>query len=146
LHPDFYPKPVLVREIGPGRKHFDDVTAGFLSKGELISLYGRCSDLIHRGSISKLLIPESPWPLDNTEMTSWALKIATLLRDHVIGHLGGETYLLCKMHNPSDFNRVQVAFADAVAQGETPPQPAPLPRKVILPGLHPSKPWNQTKR
>jgi hypothetical protein len=146
LHPDFYPKPVSIRDIGPGRKHFDDITSGFLSKAELISLYARCSDLIHRGSVSKLLIPKSPWPLDKTEMTNWAQKIATLLRDHFIGHLGGETYLLCKMDNPINFNRVQVAFAGPVAQGETPPQPPPPPGSTILPGLHPSKPWKPGKR
>jgi hypothetical protein len=79
-------------------------------------------------------------------MTSWANKIATLLSDHFIGHLGGETYIICKMENPNDFNRVQVSFAAPAAQDEISPQPQSPAPKVILPGLHPSKPWNRTRR
>jgi len=146
LHSDFYPKPVSMRELGPGRKHFDDITSGFLSKADLISLYGRASDLIHRGSVAKLLTPKSPWPTDTTEITGWGQKICVLLSHHHIGHLGGETYLLCILENPSDFNRVQVSFAEA-----QPTTPEPLPQsndrdKTILPGLHPSKPWKSGKR
>jgi hypothetical protein len=141
LHADFYPKPMITRQVAPGHTHLYDVTSGFLSKSELISLYGRSSELIHRGSISKLLTPKSPWPPDNKEMTSWGEKIATLLREHVIGRFGGDTYLLCKMANPDNSNRVQVAFAEAPSANESLPRPP-----TRLPGLHPSMPWNLTKK
>lgn len=141
LHHDFYPRPVISRTVAPGHTHFDDVTSDFLSKNELISLYVRSSELIHRGSVAKLLIPKSPWPLDNTELTGWGQKAATLLREHVIGRVGGDTYLLCKMANPEDSNRVQVAFAEAPSVTEQSPRPP-----TMLPGLHPSMPWNPTTK
>jgi hypothetical protein len=143
LHPDFYPRPISVREIAPGQKELDDVTSGFLSKAELISLYGRSGDLLHRGSVSKLLIQKSPWPLDNSEITEWGHKIAKLLAHHAIGHHGGETYIICMMQNPDDFNRVQVMFADSRPEAhEQLSRSASRAEKTILPGLHPSKPWN----
>jgi hypothetical protein len=142
LHHDFYPRPVSSRRIARGHTHFDDVTSDFLSKKELVSLYVRSSELIHRGSIAKLLIPKSPWPRDNAELTSWGQKTVTLLREHVIGRVGGDTYLICKLANPDESNQVQVAFAEAPAEVEQSPRPP-----TMLPGLHPSMPWSpKTKK
>jgi hypothetical protein len=146
LHAEFYPHPVSVRELGPGRKHLDEITSGHLSKSELISLYGRSSDLIHRGSVSKLLTPTPPWPPDNSELLQWGQKIVTLLSHHHIGHLGGATHMICLLKNQSDSNRVQVTFAEALspeAAAALPPLPHPGP--IVLPGLHPSKPWKPGK-
>ena len=142
LHPEFYPLPVQVTDTGAGRKHMDVIKSGYLTKEELISLYARSSDLVHRGSISKLLLPDPPWPSDTDEIGDWGKKIASLLSDHLIGHHGGASYLICKMQNPNDFNRAQVALAQTMTEDE--PQTAPEPlQATILPGLHPSKPWHR---
>ncbi|OKO78074.1 hypothetical protein [Bradyrhizobium sp. NAS96.2] len=114
LHSDFYPKPITVTNPMPGHAHIDFVISGFLTKTDLISLYGRSGDLLHRGSVSKLLEPTLPWPPDMQEITEWGHKIVNLLRDHSIGHLGGQSHILCKLSNPQDFGKVQVAFATAL--------------------------------
>jgi hypothetical protein len=62
LHPDFYPRPVIQKkseELGVNW-HFDSVASGFLTKAELLELYGKCGDILHRGRLKNLLKPQSP--------------------------------------------------------------------------------------
>ncbi|MBR0925737.1 hypothetical protein JQ561_03890 [Bradyrhizobium diazoefficiens] len=141
LHPDFYPKPIVVTTLAPGRKHVDFVGSGFLARPELVSLYGRSSNLIHRGSVSKLLQPKSPCSSDLHEIEEWTLKIMNLLRHHTIGHHGGQSHMFCLMENPHEGNCVQVAFATALDGTST--EDPPSTTGTILPGLHPSKPWGR---
>lgn len=74
LHSDFYPKPINIVTNGPGDKHIEFIDSGFLTKADLISLYGRAGDLLHRGSIAKLLQPASPWPPNMDEIREWGQK------------------------------------------------------------------------
>lgn len=109
LHSDFYPKPIEWNEEGPGRKHIWPIDNGALTKSELISLYGRCAELLHRGSVADLVKGKIRWPTDNAELFNWGKKIADLLSAHWIGHLGGETHLLCVLSDPTQ--GVNVMFA-----------------------------------
>jgi len=96
LHVDFYPTPVAVNDEGPGRKHITPKNTDSLTKAELPILYGRCADLVHRGSIARLLKMKGPhWPTDTTEIIKWGQKLSNLLSEHWIGHLGGEKRKNC---------------------------------------------------
>jgi gamma-glutamylcyclotransferase (GGCT)/AIG2-like uncharacterized protein YtfP len=48
VNPNFYPIPLLEpREIAPGKKHFDRVEQGFLTKEHFVQLYDNSAELIH---------------------------------------------------------------------------------------------------
>src|SRR6266849_4649017 len=58
LNPNFYPvprKPVF----SPGRVHLEDYDREYLTKEELLTLYGRSGDVLHRGSLQRLLNPKN---------------------------------------------------------------------------------------
>jgi hypothetical protein len=142
LHADFYPTPIAIKEERPGHKEISPKNIDALTKAELPILYGRCADLVHRGSIGKLLRLERPhWPTDTTEIIRWGQKLSNLLSEHWIGHLGGETHLLCLLQSDTGVN---VAFLAGMPD-EQPDQAPSHPGPVLLPGLHPSKPWKPRK-
>jgi hypothetical protein len=142
LHPDFYPTPIVIKETGPGHKDISPKDTDALTKSELPILYGRCADLVHRGSIAKLLKLDRPhWPTDTKEIIKWGQKLSNLLSEHWIGHLGGETHLLCLLKSDQGVN---VAFLAGMPDEQ--PVQAPSHQPVLLPGLHPSKPWKPRKK
>jgi hypothetical protein len=85
LHPQFYPI--------PGKQKIDPITgrpievirigSGYLTKDELLRLYGECGNYLHRGSIRQLLTNWEP-PLDFKKVATWIEKIIALLNHHQI--------------------------------------------------------------
>jgi hypothetical protein len=143
LHADFYPTPIAVKDEGPGRKHITPKNTDSLTKAELPILYGRCADLLHRGSIARLLKLDRPhWPTDTAEIIKWGQKLSNLLSEHWIGHLGGETHLLCLLESEQGVNVAFLAGMPDEQPVQTPSHQGP----VLLPGLHPSKPWTMKKK
>jgi hypothetical protein len=141
LHKDFYPTPIKIELEELGRKHISPKETDALTKAEIPVLYGRCSEFIHRGSMATLLTQSHPrWPTDTAEIVKWGQKISNLLSEHWIGHVGGATHLLCQLADP--IQGVNVVFAAQMADEiEEPAQSPARQGPIILPGLHPSKPW-----
>jgi hypothetical protein len=62
LHPQFYPVP-SEQQLDPVTQKPVEViplTSGFLTKDDLLSLYGECGNYLHRGSIRQLLTKWEP--------------------------------------------------------------------------------------
>jgi hypothetical protein len=112
LHPDFYPFP-SEKETDGRNHHLTPITEGFLTKADLLNLNGKCGDILHRGSLKKLLSPNSPVQVHFPDIDGWAKKIARLLDIHSIALLGGEAYIVCLMSSNENGGRVQVAIAEA---------------------------------
>jgi hypothetical protein len=121
LHPHFFPQPG--RDAPPtegAHRQFEALQAGYLTKAELLSLYGMCGRELHRGSIKSLFTATGPQPpADYSDIRNWRRKISELLGLHLIFLLDGKTHFICMLRNASDNNRVQVAIAEA---SEPPPR------------------------
>jgi hypothetical protein len=121
LHPDFYPHPV--EQISkPGWLEFGPVQPGFLTKAELLSLNGKCGDILHRGSLRKLLAGPISAQRDHADIKAWIRKIRLLLRIHLIGLTGGN-HFICVMSAAESGGRAQVAFAEAALPPSEPLSP-----------------------
>lgn len=84
LHPDFYPKPSIKGEpLFGGLVLPTPILDGYLTKEELIALYGECGRVLHRGTIKDLPGRNPPLPSVETAR-SWADKIWVLLQHHQI--------------------------------------------------------------
>lgn len=113
LHPDFYPL-ACIQKIEPGGFHLERRTDAVLIKEDLISLYGRCGEFLHRGSLKKLLSERTPVQKHFPEIIEWGQKIDSLLSMHVILLLGGSEAFVCMLRNAKDNDRVQVAIGSAI--------------------------------
>jgi len=87
LHPEFYPTPIRTNvRPDPEPNTFEKVTnAPILTKADLIKLYGKvCGDTLHRGSLKKLLSPDTPVIRHFNDVVDWSNKIAKLLAFHAM--------------------------------------------------------------
>jgi hypothetical protein len=85
IHPQFYPVPGEQRVDLVTQKPIEvmPITSEFLTKEELLKLYGECGDYLHRGSIKQLLKKWEP-TLDFKKIALWNSKIVALLNHHQI--------------------------------------------------------------
>lgn len=119
LHPHFYPQPCLQRTDGDGIFNVTPLKGGFLTKPELLRMYGACGNSLHRGSLKKLLGPNTPDDKKNSDIIEWGKKLNTLLRFHSIFLRSGNV-IICTLSAANFGGRVQVAWAEAMPDG--PPQ------------------------
>jgi hypothetical protein len=84
LHADFYPFPTK-QIIGPDGKvlRTEDVTEDFLTKSDLLKLWGQAGNELHMGNIHNILTKRKTLP-PVTEIEIWNKKIVTLLNHHQI--------------------------------------------------------------
>jgi hypothetical protein len=111
LHPNFYPHPVRLT-ISPDRVHMDRLESGFLTKTELITLYGTCGDRLHRGTLKKLLAntPQTQ-PANFDDIATWTNKIITLLNQHHIASFDNLSHFICMLKRSDAEGQAQVALA-----------------------------------
>lgn len=110
LHPNFYPSPRKL-EFSPGHVHMADYDQEFLTKGELITLYGKCGKALHRGSLRELLDPKNQPPADFRDIQKWGQKILNLLSVHLISRIGGNFHFLVALEAPQTGGNVLVSIA-----------------------------------
>ena len=108
LHTDFFPIPVTLTIVPQVSVHMEPVLTGFLSKTDLLELYGKSGDFLHRGSLRNLLRGKitdvSP------DLLHWGHKIVTLLQNHHIRSITNKRHILCNLINADDNNRVQTVL------------------------------------
>jgi hypothetical protein len=94
LNPDFYPRGIRIRAEGGG-VHMDEYPVPQITKDELIDLWGRSGNFLHRGS-AKNVIAEHGTMLNVDLDTVIALgqKIANLLDQHIISSADKRTHLV----------------------------------------------------
>jgi hypothetical protein len=112
LHPNFYPSP-RKPIFSPGHVHLDDYDGEFLTKDELLTLYGRCGDVLHRGSLRDLLGPKSQPPTDFRDIHGWGQKILNLLSVHLISRVGGNFHFIVALDAPQTGGNVLVSLAES---------------------------------
>jgi len=82
IHPESYPHPVMPNKDDKFR--LVAVDSGFLQKSELLHLYGRCGDKLHRGTVKNARHRISPRNVTFTQIQAWREKITRLLQHHWI--------------------------------------------------------------
>jgi hypothetical protein len=112
LHPEFFPKPVSPTLIGTRIGHLADASAGALTKDELLVLYGRCGNVLHRGSTHKLLSGNIPVQTHFPAIVRWADKIRKLLEHHVVLMHGGQTVFVCALVGPGGRAVTDIGLAE----------------------------------
>jgi hypothetical protein len=119
LHPDFFPVPVN-QVSKDGGFILNPILPSPLPKNELLKLYYKCGDILHRGSMKKLLSQKAPIQINYPEITALAQKLHDLLSIHFVAMLGGATVFVCVLRNSNDNDKVHIA----IAERNTPPAPS----------------------
>jgi hypothetical protein len=112
LHPQFYPSP-RNPIFSPGHVHLADYDREYLSKNELVTLYGKCGDILHRGSLRELLDLKNQPPTDFRDIQDWGQKILNLLSVHLISRIGGHFHLVVALEAPQNGGNVLVSVGES---------------------------------
>jgi hypothetical protein len=96
LHSDFYPRPGPLVDKG-GVPHIEPIKTGYLSKTEMIELYGICGRYLHRGSLRTVVLKKKVPSRDFDELQAWRNKIVALLNHHHISLVLTGKQLWCSM-------------------------------------------------
>jgi len=117
-HDDFYPVPMKPQKTADGW-HFAEYDGGpFLTKQEIASVWARCGDVLHRGSLKKLLKAKSPVQHNFTDLQEWGQKILNLLSNHRIVTVDRRLAFICLLQNGD--GDVQVALGEAATDTPDP--------------------------
>jgi hypothetical protein len=99
--------------FSPGHVHLADYDREFLTKGELLTLYGKSGDLLHRGSLRELLDSKNQPVTDFQDIHDWGQKILNLLSVHLISRIGGDFHFLVALEASQNNGNVLVTFAES---------------------------------
>ena len=105
LHPDFYPIAATQSKGGPDEYDAVLLSGGFLTKEELLKLYWKCGNVLHRGSF-KALSSLQYATADFEEIETWKKKIEVLLRYHAIFMADKRTMALFVLRNKANNDQV----------------------------------------
>ncbi|MEO8241623.1 MAG: hypothetical protein ABI832_04880 [bacterium] len=84
LHSDFFPVPMRPEKTEAGW-HMADYTGGpYAAKSEIIKIWNSCGDILHRGSLKRLVKEQNPVQKDFSDLNQWGQKILNLLSNHRI--------------------------------------------------------------
>lgn len=123
LHPAFYPTPyrsdgVILKADGTRRQHIRIFTHGdYLMRDELIALYRKCGDVLHRGSAKKFLSEPSLPAVNFSDLQVWLDKVSALLSMHSIALLDENVRFICQLKNSK--GEVDVALLERDQEGFT---------------------------
>jgi hypothetical protein len=100
----------------PGEIRLDPVPDGsFLTKDQLLSLYGRTGNYLHRGKLKQLESRPPYTGVDMPRVTEWAKKLLGLIDQHRIRSPDNLRHWICALKGPD--GKVMMAYAQS-------PQPA----------------------
>jgi hypothetical protein len=115
LHPEFFPVTVRKTVLPAGVINFqlDAVVPHPLPKAEFLKLYHQCGEVLHRGSMKKILSQKQPIQIYYPDITKLAQKLVDLLIFHTVSLHGGKQMFICVLRNGLDANhRAQVAIGE----------------------------------
>jgi len=103
IHPDFYPKPILIDPEDKSIWH--DVVDGYLTKDDFVSIYDKCGKYLHENSpfLSNKEIDrmyDEVWD----QITDWGTKIINLLNTHIVSLYNRNDLYLIQMGDPPSGN------------------------------------------
>ena len=112
LHKDFYPIAVK-KERNASGFGIEPKTAQPLPKDDLLKLYAKCGDILHKGAAKKIISKKQPIQIHYPDMTAIAQRFRDHISDHMIIAPGANFVFLCEIF-PQGANKetINVALAE----------------------------------
>lgn len=112
LHPHFYPEPAGLKKEN-GFSVLSRLQVDYLTKEDLLSLYGSCGDVLHVGSLKRLLKGGATEVDNYDDVVMSARKADFLLRGHYIGLFDQKTSFGC-MRDPQTPERFHTFIMESL--------------------------------
>lgn len=113
LHPMFFPEAMEQLPGDGAMKSRLKSASNFLTKPELVQLYNKCGEALHKGTIARLTKRPADRNPDNSDVVQWTTKAHRLLGIHSIHLFDGSAYMISYLRSASS-GKAGVAFAEVV--------------------------------
>jgi len=114
LHPNFYPMACTQTCGGPAIYDAQVMKDGYLTKPELLRLYKRCGNHLHRGNIETLFSATGPHSHPHfPDIEAWRTKMYALLKYHAIFLFNEKQMVLFVLNNIEAKGRVTWALLES---------------------------------
>jgi hypothetical protein len=84
LHDDFFPVPIVPEKTEIGWHIAEYVGKPFASKTEIREIWAKCGEILHRGTLKRLIKEKEPVQNSFSDLNEWGQKISNLLSNHRI--------------------------------------------------------------
>ncbi len=111
LHPSFFPT-ARTMNFKNNEVELLDGSPNAITKAELIALWGRSGDFLHRGGLKQLASPKVTGPVDFQALNDPGQKILDLLSVHLISRIGGNFHFLVALSAVQVDGDVLVSIAE----------------------------------
>ena len=110
---DFFPVPMRPEKTETGW-HMAEYTGGaYARKSEIVDIWAKCGNILHRGSLKNLVKAKSPVQTTFADLDDWGRKISNLLSNHRIMRQDRKfVFITLLAHGPE----VQVAIGEPKSQ------------------------------
>jgi hypothetical protein len=113
LHSNFYPHPVRLSK-NANSTHMERIESGFLTKLDLINLYRKCGDKLHRGRLKSFKVSSDKMiQADFSDILEWGKKFIVLLEQHHIASLNNLSHFICILKSQDTNNQACVFIAQS---------------------------------
>ena len=114
LNANFYPRGVRFQKRPNGGLHLDEHNVPQLTKKELVQLWERSGEFLHRGSAKNLISQHGTiLNVDLDQVIQYGQKILNLLEQHIISSGDGKDHLLAVLASEDSGGNAMVAFASS---------------------------------
>jgi hypothetical protein len=111
LHPDFYPA-ATKQTLNPHGYDFNPVHPSPCTKSDLLRIYYKCGDILHRGDLKRFLSQNRPTVVNYREIISIAQKLNDLLATHIVFTISVDLMFICVLRARDNNLTAQVAIAE----------------------------------
>ena len=128
LTPHFYPVPFKPEFLpgSPGELKMHDYDQPYLTKSELIALWAKCGNALHKGNIRNFLRYDDKTKLRSDDILAHAQKVANLIVNHRISRKDNTVHLICGVNRLDASVSGEITYQINVATAEhQPPLSAP---------------------
>jgi hypothetical protein len=111
LHPRFFPFPIAPQKTSNGWHMAEYAGGPFATKAEIKEIWSKCGEILHKGSLKKLVKPRNPLQIHFADIEEWGKKISNLLTSHSILSVDQQTVWIALLASAGD---VQVVYGTAI--------------------------------
>ena len=112
LHGDFFPVPIMPEKTVIGWHMAEYTGAPYATKSEIRQIWARCGDVLHRGTLKRLIKPKNPVQNNFADLNEWGQKLLNLLSNHRIISFDRNTAFIALLGHGED---VQVVIGASVS-------------------------------
>jgi hypothetical protein len=114
--PHAFPQPVSRHKTSEGWSIEANSKPNALTRDEFHTLYAKCGEVLHRGTIRTLQSAGTFTESDYEQVIAWQKKIVELMNEHLIARANQKSFYVISLRTPSGFPECSIFSINSAGQ------------------------------